>query len=40
MVTTRAKACPEECMKKEADWSFPSQSEEVYVRKCMSDANG
>lgn len=40
MVTARAKTCPEECLKKEPDWSFPSQSEEVYVRKCVSDANG
>jgi len=30
------KACPAACLRQEADWSFPSQTDEVFVRKCRN----
>merc|ERR1719296_365152 len=29
------RACPESCLSREPDWSFPSQSDTVYVRNCV-----
>mmetsp|Transcript_24480 Transcript_24480/g.44995 ORF Transcript_24480/g.44995 Transcript_24480/m.44995 type:complete len:613 (-) Transcript_24480:124-1962(-) len=35
--TEPVKECPESCLKREADRSFPSQSDMVYVRECPYD---
>ena len=31
------KLCPESCLSREADWSFPSQSDTVYIWQCVYD---